>query len=147
MTKSQEAIAIITGSYILYLINGLLDKSEQTHLTTIRLKQRLMAQTRKVKNRAYVEMSNVAWQSVIDKFKDRHMRLAIFDAVESLAFDQMDLMIEMYGSNIIDYVASFALKQTRDGVDRDILKESREITDALKKAVQKVVFDNKEKLC
>ena len=86
-------------------------------------------------------------ETIIDKFKDRNMRLAIFDAVESLAFDQIELMIEMYGSNIIDYVASFALKQTRDGVDKDILKESREITDALKKAVQKVVFDNKEKIC
>jgi len=146
MTKTQKATAIITGSYIMYLIDSLLDKSEHFHLTTIRLKQSISAQTRKAQNRNFVILSNKAWSSVVDVYKDKNMHIAIFDAVESLAFDQLDLMTEMFGSNFINYVNGFTQKQTRDGVSREILLQSREVTSALKKAVQKVCFDNKEVL-
>ena len=146
MTKTQEATAIITGSYILYLIDALLDKTERNNLTTIRLRQVLFAQTSKAQNKDYVIMSNLAWGEVVKKYADANMHIAIFDAVESLAFAQEKSMTEMFGVNFIPYSTAFAYKQTRDGVTKEILKESREVTEALKKAVQKVVFDNKEKL-
>jgi len=146
MTKSEEARAIITGSFILYLADALLGPTEKFHGTTILLNQLLRAKTKKAQNREYVIMSNQAWQTVVDKYKDDNYRLAIFDAVESLGFNDEKIMEEMFGPRIISAIANFALKQTRDGVDNEILKESRIITDELKKATQKVIFDNKDKL-
>ncbi len=146
MTKSEEARAIITGSFILYIIDALLDKSEQFHGTTILLKQLIRAKTKKAQNKAYVIMSNEAWVTVVDKYKDDNYRIAIFDAVESLGLKDEKIMEEMFGPRMISAIANFSYKQTRDGVDKQILKESRTITDELKKATQKVVFDNKEKL-
>jgi len=146
MTKSDEARAIITGSFILYMVDALLDKSEKFHGTTILLCQLLRAKTRKAQNKEYVILSNKAWATVVDKYKDDNYRIAIFDAVESLGFNDIKIMEEMFGPNIIPAISSFAYKQTRDGVEKQIIKESRTITDELKKATQKVVFDNKEKL-
>lgn len=146
MTKTAEARAIITASYILYLIDGLLDKSEHNLLTTIRLKQLLRSKTSRAQNKYYIELSNIAWQRVVDTFKDKKYSIAIFDAVESLAFNEEENMTAMFGTNFIPTACSFALKQTRDGVPKEVLLQSREVTDALKVSVGKVVFDNKEKL-
>jgi len=146
MTKSEEARAIITGSFILYLADGLLGKSEKFHGTTILLNQLLRAKTKQAQNKEYVIMSNQAWAAVVEKHKDDNYRMAIFDAVEALGFNDEKIMEEMFGPRIIQAIANFALKQTRDGVDNEILKESRIITNELKAATQKVIFDNKDKL-
>jgi len=146
MTIAQEAKSIILGSYILYLIDSLLDKNERSNATTIRLKQLLFSKTHKAQNAKYVKLSNKAWSMVIEQFKDKHMRLVIFDMVERLAFDNEKVMTDMFGVNLIPYVGQFSLKQTRDGVDNAILKESRIVSDALKKACEKVIFDNKDNL-
>jgi len=144
MTKSQEAKAIILGSFVMYLINALLDKQEQFNGTTVRLKQILVAKTRVANYEHYIVMSNTAWSNVIEQFKDENYHILIHDAVESLVFDNDNIMVAMFGKNIIPYASAFSIKQTRDGSDKQILKESRIITDALKKSVEKVVFDNKE---
>lgn len=145
MTYTEEAKAIITGSYILYLIDSLLDKSEHSNGTTIQLKQKLLAKTKKANVKKLIDMSNVAWFDTIEEFKDRKMHLVIFDAVESLAFSESKVMEMMFGKDILDVVSRFAMKQSRDGVDNDILLESREITQALKKYMSKVIFNNKDK--
>ena len=146
MTKTTQAKAIIIGSYCMYLISALLDKSEQNNLTTIRLKQTLIAKTRVKDYLPYVEMSNLAWQKVIEQFKDDNMHIVIFDAVESLVFDNTDIMVKMYGKNIIPYTSAFSMKQASSNMDTKLLKESRIITDALKKSVEKIVFENKKDL-
>jgi len=146
LTKSEEARAIITGSFIIYMADALLGPTEKFHGTTILLMQLIRAKLRNKRYLAYVKMSDDAWVSVVEKYKDKNYRLAIFDAVESLGFNDEKIMKEMFGPRIIDVIARFALKQTRDGVDSKILKESRLITNELKAATQKVIFDNKDKL-
>ena len=146
MTKSEQAQAIIVGSFILYMIDSLLDRPQHSKGSVIRLKQMLRAKTSQAQNRDYVVISNEAWASVVEKYKDKNYRLVIFDAVESLGFDNQEIMTKMFGSKFLDAVGYFSLKQTFDGVEKAVLKESREITAALKKAVQKSVYDNKEKL-
>jgi len=146
MTKNNEAQAIIYGSFILYAIDALLNKSQRNNLTTIRLRQYLFAQTSKAKNREYVQMSNKAWSDVVETFSENNYRIAIFQFVESIGFEVEDLMTEMYGNNFIQYISSFALKQTMDGTSKEILKETREVSKALVDATRKVVFDSKGKI-
>ncbi len=144
MTKQQEAQAIIYGSFILYAIDALLDKADRVKGTTIRLKQMIRAQTSKANNVEYVLMSNRAWANVVEDYSDKNYRIAIFDFVESLGFGVENIMTEMFGSKFIEAVGNFALKMTKDGCSKEVLKESREVTKALINATRKVVFDSKE---
>jgi len=143
MTKTETAKAIILGSFILYLVDALLDRSEQQNGTTIRLKQAIRAKTRDASYLPFISMSNKAWFDVVEEFKDKNMHLVIFDAVEFLAFDNEVVMTKMFSKKFLNLVSAFSLKQTRDGVDNELLKESRVITTALKKSLEKVVFQNK----
>ena len=145
-TKTQKAKAIILGSYILYMIDSLLDKSEHFNLTTIRLRQALQAKTKVSSVQRYIEMSNEAWATTIEEFKDENATIAIFDAVETLAFHNEEEMKMVFGNHILDHVGRFSLKQTRDGVSKEILMSSRRICKALKDNMGKVIFKNKEEL-
>lgn len=144
MTETMKAQAIITASYILYLIDALLDKSQRTKLSTIRLKQALQKKTRDAQNKDYVKLSDKAWEMTIEQFKDRQppIRIAIFDVVEMLTFEVEKPMVEMFGNHILELSSKFALKQTYDGVDKEILLESREVTKALIDNMRKVIYDN-----
>jgi len=142
MTKAHEAQAIIYGSFVLYFIDALLSTSEKVKGSTIRLKQALMKHTRKREYLPYVVLSNDVWDAVLQKYKNKNMHVAIFDAVESLIFANEKIMQEMYGEQILQYSANFSLKQTPDkSIDKQILKESREIVKALKEETQRVVYN------
>ena len=144
MTETSKAKAIIAGSYILYLIDFLLDKEGRNKGTTIRLKQALKKRTTDAANREYVDWSNEAWQMTIDQFKDKNMRLAIFDAVEMIGFLEEEAMKDMFGNNILDLISRFSYKHTYSGVSKEVLAESREVTKALIDNMIKVIFDNKK---
>jgi hypothetical protein len=146
MTKTKEAQAIIYGSFILYAIDSLLSKSERVNGTTIRLKQMLFAKTKKADNLEYVKMSNEAWSMVVDKYKDKSYRIAIFDFVESIGFEAEEIMTEMFGKNFIENISAFSLKHTYDGTSSDILKETREISKELIDATRKIIYENKDRL-
>ena len=145
-TYTQRARGIITGSFILYLIDSLLDADQQNNLTTIRLKQYLQAKTRVANATKYILMSNKAWDLTIQEFKDEvGIRIVIFDAVEMLAFDNEEAMELIFGSKILDHVSRFSLKQTKGSADRDTLLGSRRICKALKDNMSKVIFESKDK--
>ena len=148
MTKYQEAKAIIIGSFILYLIDYLLDKSQKSKATTIRLKQSIMKKTRAKGNKylPYVKMSDEAWKETVEHFKDKNYRIAIFDAVEFLAFDNEEIMTKMYGDDFLRLVSAFSLKQTFDGIEPGVLKESREVTRMLKKNTEKVLYLHRDEI-
>ena len=141
MTKSEKARAIITGSYILFLIDGLLDNSEKTKGSTIMLKQRLLSKTRKAQNMDYVVISNEAWANLIELYKDKRVSVVIFDAVEHLAFNEEEAMIKMFGQDFFDILWRFVSKQTPDKIEKEILKESREVVDVLTEQMKKLVYD------
>jgi hypothetical protein len=146
MTKQQEAKSIIIASFMLYLIDSVLDPKDKTNATTIRLKQLLRTKTSIAQNKAYVEMSNQAWADTIEDLKDGNYRIAIFDAIEYLAFDNEEILTKMFGPNIITYASAFALKQTKGGIDKEILEESRIVTQRLKKNTERILYLNRDKL-
>jgi len=146
MTETQRARGIITGSFILYLIDSILDKNQQNNLTTIRLKQYLQAKTRVANVSKYILMSNKAWNLTIQEFKDEiGIKIVIFDTVEMLAFDNEEAMELTFGSKILDHVSRFSLKQDRGGIERDVLLGSRRICKSLKDNMSKVIFESKDK--
>ncbi len=141
MTDSQAARAVITGSYILFMINVLLEPSQRSKGSVINLKQRLFTKTRNASYAGYVILSNKAWDDTIDVFKDTGDSIVIFDAVETLVFNEEDSMKAMFGDDILDIVGRFSMKQSRNGVTKDLLAQSRRISDQLTKSMKKVVYD------
>ena len=142
MTEASKSKAIIIGSFCLYLIN-LASMRDQTKGSVIRLKQKLFAQTRKPVNLHLVKLSNDAWQIVVDKYENQTMRIMLADATEMLVLDEEKAMKEVYGDDIVDlaYRASTKIQQDDSDAEPGIIKESREITEALIDASRKVVFD------
>lgn len=141
MTDSQTARAVITGSYILFMINVLLEPSQRSKGSVINLKQRLFTKTRNASYVGYVILSNKAWDDTIDVFKDTGDSIVIFDAVETLVFNEEDAMKAMFGEDILDIVGRFSMKQSRNGVTKELLAQSRRISDQLTKSMKKVVYD------
>ena len=146
MTKTQKAKGIIIGSYVLYLIDSLLDDKEQFNLTTIRLKQALRGKTKVSNVQKYIDMSNEAWADTIDEFKDENAKIAIFDAVERLVFDNEEVMKLVFGNHILEHAGRFSLKQSREGVSKEILMSSRKVCKALIDNMNKIIFKNKGEL-
>jgi hypothetical protein len=141
VTETNKIKVVLTSAYILYLANGLLDKQEKTNLSTIRLTNMLFKQNSKKENIEFVELSNVAWANVVQKFKNDNMRLAIFQAVETLWFNNLDPMVETYGQHSTDVVLRFVDKQAKNGASSDIIKETNIVVDCLTEEANKVIFD------
>ena len=145
-SKASLAKAICTSSYILYLIDFLLDKKDTFNGSTVRLKSLLLRRTKVPKVKPYVDMSNEAWTSVVEEYKDRNMRLVLAHAVEQLFFKEEEAMVALYGQSINDVVVRFTTKHMHDGTESELIKETNEICKSLNKAMKKAVFDNKELL-
>jgi len=102
MTKSTEARAIITGSFILYLVGTMLDNQKRTFKEAKRLRKILLEQTSKAQYLPYVILSNKAWADTVSNFQEENHTLVIFDAVEFLSFGEEKAMTELFGDDFMD---------------------------------------------
>jgi hypothetical protein len=141
MKEREKMQGIITASYIMYLANALLPCEEQSKTTTIRLMQVLREKTCKQEYYKYVELSNLAWAKTVNKFKNDNMHIVISQAVETLWFNNLDVMLSMFGVHSTDIVLRFVMKQTQDNVDSVFIKESNLVIDELTKNTDKVIYD------
>ena len=141
LSKAHIAQAVITGSYILYLIDGLLTTSDKKLGSTIRLKQSINAKVKGKQYNDYVALSNNAWATVVDMYKDDNLSLAIFQAVETLYYNKFDIMQDFFGESTSATIDRFVMKQTKDGADSSIIKETNMICDSLTKAMDKEIYD------
>lgn len=147
MTETQKAQAIIVSSYILYLIDGLMSKKGRSFGSTINLKQKLMSQTRNAQNYDYVKLSNEAWAITVDKYKDKNYRIMIGQAVESLYFNNQEVLDLMYGEQLVNLVWRFTCKQLDDMVyEKAVIPETNIVTKDLTESMRKVIFDYLQKL-
>jgi len=101
----------------------------------------LFKETSKKEYLKYVQLSNESWANVVQKFKDDNMRIAIFQAVETLWFNNLDLMVEVLGQHSTDIVLRFVNKQSKDGTTSDIIKETNTVVDCLTEQANKVIFN------
>ena len=141
LSETHTAQAVITGSYILYLIDGLLTTSDRNLGSTIRLKQSINAKVKGKQYNDYVALSNNAWATVVDMYKDDNLSLAIFQAVETLYYNKFDIMQDFFGESTSATIDRFVMKQTKDGADSSIIKETNMICDSLTKAMDKEIYD------
>jgi hypothetical protein len=143
MTKSAEARAIITGSFVLYLIDSLVDGNKaQTHKDVKKVRKALLAQASKPQFLPYVKLSNQAWQKVVDQYKDKNYRVIIFDAVEHLVLGEEQAMEEMFGDGFVDDAMMFCMAFSDQDIPNDGLGESREICKELTKILKQLVFEH-----
>ena len=142
VTDTQKAQAIIISSYMLYLIDALLDKKARSFGSTINLKQKLFSQTRNAQNLDYVKLSNEAWMMTVDKYKDENYRIMIGNAIERFYFDNEECLSLVYGKHLVDLVWRFTCKQLDDkNIESDIIKETNIVTKDLTESMRKVIFD------
>ncbi len=145
MTETQTGKSVIIGTFIVYVIKELLDKTQHSNGSTILLLQCLRAKLANPIYMKYVQASNDVWINVVNRFKDDNYSIVIFDIVEFLYYDEEEAMTLMYGKKLGDLVARFSLKQTMDGIDNDKLRQSRIVSKALIDETRKVLFDIKDK--
>ncbi len=146
MTETQKAQSIIIGSYMLYMIDGLMDQRGKTFGSTINLKQKLHSQTRNAQNLEYVMLSNKAWQMTVDKFKDKNYRIMIAQAVEGLYFNNEEVLELMYGKELVNLVWRFTCKQFKDVTyEKEIIPETNIVVKDLTESMRKVIFDHLQK--
>ena len=136
MNKYEEAKAVVLGALTLYMCHGLLNKKERTKASSIRLFQCIRQKTAQKPYLEYVKMSNDVWENVKKRYGDVDVHIVIFQATENLVFDNLELMEKFYGKAIGLLASSFCLKQTKNGIKREYIKETNMFTDALIKEVE-----------
>ena len=142
MSETQKAQGIIISSYMLYLIDALLDKKARSFGSTINLKQKLFSQTRNAQNLDYVKLSNQAWAMTVDKYENENYRIMIGHAIERFYFDNEQVLDLMYGPGLVDLVWRFTCKQLGDDkIDHQIIKETNIVMKDLTESMRKVVFE------
>jgi hypothetical protein len=147
MTETQKAQAIIVSSYILYMVDGLMDQRGKSFGSTINLKQKLHTQTRKAQNLDYIKLSNQAWQMTVDKYKDKNYRIMIAHAVEGFYFNNQEVLDLMYGQELVNLVWRFTCKQFEGAeYEKEVIPETNIITKDLTESMRKVIFDHLQKL-
>lgn len=145
MIDVKEARGIISGSFIVFLLS-LIDKEYQNRGSIINLRQYILKQTRKVQRYNLVLLSNDAWKSVLDKFKDDHIAFSVVVVVETLAFNYENELKKVFGNNIINLCVRFAAKQGEIDIDKKVIEDSYMIADELKKITDKLIFDYNKKI-
>ena len=140
----KDKQAIIYGSFLLYMIDVLLTPKEKTNGTTIRLKQLIKS---KISKKEYIPirvLSNEAWFKAVDEVKDKNLQIAVFQFVENLVLDNVDIFKDFYGERILELAGNFAFKHTLDLDDEllhKVVRDTAELTDSLKKNTSKVIYE------
>ena len=139
MTTKEKQVMIIS-SYITYLLS-LMDKEQHYKASTIRLRDKLLAHTRKNGNEELVVIANNAWAKVLDKHKDDTLKISIAILVERFYMRFEQVMLDTYGAEIGNLVCRFTAKQMVGDVS-EYAKDSYIVEDSLIDAVRKEIFDN-----
>jgi hypothetical protein len=106
----------------------------------IKLKQKLIAQTRKSVNIPLVNLSNDVWQETVDTYKNERYRLHTSDAIEYLIYEDSSFA-KVFGEDILDLAFKATVKITEPDVPKEIIKESREICKTLIDLTRKYSFE------
>ncbi len=142
MTKS-EAKAIMTGSMILYMLDELLPKSEQTKTTVIRVKQMIRGKLLDKKYIPLVKLTNQAWDNTIAAFKGKNYKLLIYDFVEMVVMNEEQPMNDFFGAQFSEVAFRYSVKNAVPDLEKQLYKQSREISKEITNQIRKVLHDNK----
>ena len=139
MTKSDYAKALVIGSYITYLMS-LMDKEQQIKLTTIRLRDKILKVIRKPKYEGLNIIADDGWKIVLDQYKDERILISPAIVVETLYFNFIDIMNELYGHEVGNLVCRYVEKQSVGNIN-DYTKDSYRVADSLRDSVRKLIFE------
>ena len=143
MKKEAEAKAIILGSYMLFL-TSLADKDFRKQ-KEVRKMIYLIKAKMKLSDRKYVEklihLSNEAWYVAVEKYKDKHYRIELGDAIEKLAFDNEKVLSGFYGKKILEHISNATIVLQADNPTKEIIAENREFIAELTKLLNKIIYD------
>lgn len=144
MTNSEQARAIITSSYLLNLINYMLESKKSKKLSVIRFVQLLKSKTSQAQFLPYVAISDKAWRNTVNKYAEKRYSLEIEDALEFLALNEKEALVKMYGNNFETLLYRMLAKLEFDHPPKEIIAQSREIVNELTAQTKKIVYDYKD---
>lgn len=139
MTKSGEIQATITGAFILVLILQL-SKEDQKKGSVIRLKERLMSKLKK-QPKEYSKLADEAYNEVATNNNNKELELDIGIVIEGLVMNKIAYMQELFGMDIGLLVSRCSAKVTLPNLTREQGRNSWDITDELKEAIEKHSFE------
>jgi len=146
ITCSKDVKAKIYGSFILFMIDNLLDDNDKKKGVVIKFRQQL-AKVVIPKNQFVIvrdsknvdqkridiaNLSNKIWSKTIAAYKDSEKaEIVLGDFIEMLVLDEQKDFETVFGSEIIDLSFKVSLKISPENVDPKRIKMSREITKTL----------------
>lgn len=139
----DTTVAIATGSLILGLIKTM-DLNQQHKGSTIAYTTLMRKHITKcdvaIEDRKKIaQISHDAMIMLVEQFKDSHSVMVVATFVESLSYSFENELKLFFGSQYINLVDRFVLKQA---VDSTIAKDSYELSDKLRDNIRKLIFDN-----
>jgi len=141
MTCSETAKVIVYSSFMLYMLDNLLDAQEKAKGSTIRLKQVLRAKTVSEDHLEVAELSNKVWSQTIEKHKEENRKLLLGDFFDMVLLEEEKAFTKMYGDDIVQLIYRFALNMTEEGTPKEIVEDSRIVTKTLINLTRKHVFE------
>jgi 5'-deoxynucleotidase YfbR-like HD superfamily hydrolase len=85
-------------------------------------------------------LSNKIWTETIEKYKEGSHRIYIADAIEMLIHDE-NSFINVFGQDILDISFRATIKLSESNIDKEIIKESRDICKTLIDLTRKYSFE------
>ena len=129
--------AILVSSMLLYILDNHLSPEDKTKGSVINMKQQLLGKLRSTKRLDLVKKSNEIWQKTIDEHK--HKRIYVSDFIESILMENYYFLVEEYGKQQMYRFVTAAQKLLEVGIDKEVLKESREIVQFITKEIENAV--------
>jgi hypothetical protein len=136
----QKSKSVILGSFILYILDNLIETKDKSKGSVIRLKQKLNAKIRHRDNTPLVSLSNDVWSDTIAVYKDNNYRLHISDAIEFLVYEDSSFA-KVFGEEILDLTFKAVIKITESNTPKEVIQESREICKTLIDLTRKYSFE------
>ena len=138
--KHSEAMAVILGSYCLYMLDNTLDHQEKRKGTTIKLRQKIRKGISPAKYLPYRGLSETVWEQTVNEVKGKGLKLTVFQFVEEMFFEHEIKFKELFGDDILNIAGSFSVK-TGFAIDKKVIKDTEYIVKLLSKNSSKAIYE------
>jgi len=141
MKCEREAKAVIYSSFVIFSIDTLLTREDRTKGSVIKLRQNIAKELMQKRFEPLISLSNKIWIELFETFSNKNMKIVVSDFIEFIVLENSDIFTEFYSKNFVDNAWNASFKVSQEGVSKEILASSREVTNELFKIAGKKIYD------
>ena len=138
--KPYEARSVLVSSFIAYLIDDLQNNRKKPRGTSKEVLSMVKKHIQQDKYNDLVKVSDGVWIDAVDKVRDLNLKIAPFQLVETLWFNSIKELEEVYNDIGTSIVCRYAEHHTHD-ISEDVIKDTNMFADVLSKATEKSVYE------